>query len=57
VMALWGIAFGITATVTGVLLMSAIEGGFLAEGFFLIVISWVLVLVAVAKIADRIWRH
>lgn len=36
--------------------MSAIVGGFLAEGFFLIVISWVLVLVAVAKIADMLRR-
>jgi hypothetical protein len=56
-MAIWGIAFGIAATLTGMFLMGAIEGGFLAEGFFLIVISWVLLLVAVAKIADRIRRR
>lgn len=55
-MALWGIAFGIAATLTGILLMGAIEGGFLAEGFFLIVISWVMLLAVVAKIADRIGR-
>jgi len=53
VMAIWGIAFGIAATLTGMFLMGAVEGGFLAEGFFLIVISWVLLLVVVAKIATR----
>jgi len=53
-MAIWGIAFGIAATLTGMFLMGAVEGGFLAEGFFLIVISWVMLLVVVAKIATRI---
>lgn len=55
-MAIWGIAFGIAATLTGMFLMGAVEGGFLAEGFFLIVISWVLLLVVVAKTVDRIRR-
>lgn len=54
VMALWGIAFGFAATITGMFVLSAIEGGFLAEGFFLIVISWVLLLVLVAKAAERL---
>lgn len=56
-MAIWGIAFGIAATLTGMFLMGAVEGGFLAEGFFLIVISWVLLLVGVAKIVDRMRRR
>ncbi len=56
-MAIWGIAFGIAATLTGMFLMGAVEGGFLAEGFFLIVISWVLLLVVVAKIANMIGRR
>jgi len=54
VMALWGVAFGFAATITGMFVLSAIEGGFLAEGFFLIVISWVLLLVLVAKAAERL---
>lgn len=52
-MALWGFSFGAAATFTGIFLLGAIEGGFLAEGFFLIVLSWVLLLTAVAKIAER----
>jgi len=51
-MAIWGIAFGIVATASGLFLLSAIEGGFLAEGFFLLVISWVVLLVLVAKVVD-----
>lgn len=49
-MAAWGIVFGALATLTGMFLLEAVEGGFVAEGFFLIVISWVVVLVAVAKL-------
>ncbi len=49
-MAIWGIAFGFLATLTGMLLLGAVEGGFLAEGVFLLVLSWVLVLVLVAKV-------
>ncbi len=51
-MAVWGIAFGIAATITGMFLLSAVQGGFLAEGFFLIVLSWVLLLVLVAKFVN-----
>ena len=55
-MAIWGIAFGIAATLTGTFLLEALEGGFLAEGFFLIVLSWVLLLVFVAKLVERLRR-
>jgi len=51
-MAIWGISFGIAATITGAFVLSAVEGGFLAEGFFLIVILWVVVLVFVAKLVN-----
>ena len=53
-MALWGILFGITATIGGLLFFGAITGGFVAEGFFLIVISWVLVLLLFAKLVAAI---
>jgi len=53
-MALWGILFGIAATIGGVLLLGAIQGGFIAEGFFLIVISWVLILLLFAKLVAAI---
>jgi hypothetical protein len=49
-MAIWGIAFGFLATLSGILLLGAVEGGFMAEGVFLLVLSWVLVLVLVAKV-------
>ena len=49
-MAIWGIAFGFLATLSGMLLLGAVEGGFLAEGFFLLVLSWVIMLVLVAKV-------
>ncbi|MGQ9587942.1 MAG: hypothetical protein ACUVT7_06135 [Thermoplasmata archaeon] len=52
--AIWGVGFGIVATVTGLLLLSAVTGGFLAEGFFLLVIFWVLLMVMLAKIVSRI---
>ncbi len=48
-MAIWGIAFGAVAIVTGMFLLSAVEGGFLAEGFFLIVLSWVILFFLVAR--------
>jgi len=56
-MALWGIAFGVVATLSGMFLLSAVEGGFLAEGFFLIVLSWVFVLVGIAKLSGWIRRR
>ena len=55
-MAIWGVAFGAVAVVTGIFLLSAVEGGFLAEGFFLIVLSWVMLFFLVAKLIDRLAR-
>ena len=55
-MAVWGVAFAVIATLTGWFLLSAVEGGFLAEGFFLIVLSWVVVFFMVAKLVDRLTR-
>jgi hypothetical protein len=49
-LAIWGIAFGFLATLSGMFLLGAVDGGFLAEGVFLLVLSWVLVLVLVAKV-------
>lgn len=51
-MAIWGIAFGVFATSSGLFVLTAIEGGFLAEGFFLLVISWVVFFVAIAKVVE-----
>jgi len=51
-MAIWGVAFGAVAMVTGMFLLGAVEGGFLAEGFFLIVLSWVIVFFFVAKLVN-----
>jgi len=56
-MAIWGIAFGIFAIVTGTLLLSAVNGGFLAEGFFLIVLSWVFFFVVVAMFVSWVERR
>ena len=56
-MAIWGVAFAIVATLTGMFLLEAVEGGFLAEGFFLIVLSWVILFFLVAKVADRLVRR
>lgn len=53
-MAIWGIAFGVAATITGMFVLSAVQGGFLAEGFFLIVLLWVLFLVLIAKVVSLI---
>jgi uncharacterized membrane protein YfcA len=55
-MAVWGIAFAVIATLTGWFLLSAVEGGFLAEGFFLIVLSWVVLFFLVARLVDRLTR-
>ncbi|OGS56592.1 MAG: hypothetical protein A3K60_02120 [Euryarchaeota archaeon RBG_19FT_COMBO_56_21] len=51
-MAVWGVAFGIAATVTGMFVLAAIPSGFLAEGFFLLVMGWVLLLVGTAKLVS-----
>jgi hypothetical protein len=53
-MAIWGVTFGIVATLTGMFVLKAAEGGYLAETFFLIVIGWVLALVAVAKVTSKL---
>lgn len=53
-MAVWGIAFGIAATLTGMFFLAAVQGGFLAEGFFLVVLAWVLLLVLVAKLVTKL---
>ena len=55
-MAIWGIAFGAVATVTGTFLLEAVRGGFLAEGFFLIVLSWVILFLLVAKLVNWLTR-
>lgn len=57
VAALWGLAFGVAATLTGMFVLSAVQGGFVAEGFFLVVLFWVLLLVGVAKLAERMRRR
>ncbi|MEW5747638.1 MAG: hypothetical protein AB1793_02460 [Candidatus Thermoplasmatota archaeon] len=54
--AIWGAVFGVLATLTGMFLLEAVEGGFVAEGFFLIVVSWVVVLVLVAKLFQAVSR-
>jgi hypothetical protein len=51
-MAIWGVVFGIIATLTGTILLEAVRGGFLAEGFFLIVLSWVVLVLLVAKFVN-----
>jgi hypothetical protein len=55
-MAVWGIAFGVAATLTGMFVLAAIDGGFLAEGFFLLVLFWVLLFVLVAKLVSKLGR-
>lgn len=57
VAAIWGLAFGVAATLTGMFVLSAIQGGFLAEGFFLVVLFWVIILVGVAKLTERMRRR
>ena len=56
-MAIWGVAFGVIATVTGTFLLGAVRGGFLAEGFFLIVLSWVILFLFVAKLVNWLTRE
>lgn len=55
-MAAWGIVFGALATLSGMFLLEAVDGGFVAEGFFLIVLSWVVALVVVAKLFQVVGR-
>jgi len=55
-MVIWGVAFGIVATASGIFILGALEGGFVAEGFFLLVISWVFFFVLVSMIVQRLRR-
>lgn len=55
--AIWGVAFGTMATLTGMFLLRAVEGGFMAEGFFLIVLSWIVFFVILARIAVWLRRR
>lgn len=55
-MAIWGVVFGFMATVTGMFLLAAVEGGFLAEGFFLLVLSWIFFFVAISRLVLRLRR-
>jgi|GEM_PF-1802479 len=52
-MVIWGVAFGVAATLSGMFVLRALQGGFLAEGFFLLVISWIVYIVIIARIV--IW--
>ena len=56
-MVVWGVVFGILATISGMILLTAVEGGFLAEGFFLLVVSWVVVFAAVARLIQWLKRE
>ena len=55
-MVIWGFAFGVVATLSGIFILGALEGGFFAEGFFLLVISWVFFFVLVSMIVQRLRR-
>ena len=46
-MAAWGIVFGVLATLTGVFLLEAVEGGCVAGGWVLGVVCWAVGLVRV----------
>jgi len=58
---LWSLAFAVLAIISGLFLLSAVESdreegqhGYFAEGFFLVLVLWVVVLVGVAKLATRL---
>jgi uncharacterized membrane protein YhaH (DUF805 family) len=53
-MVVWGVAFGIVATLSGIFILSALEGGFVAEGFFLLVISWIFFFVLISMVVKRL---
>lgn len=54
--AIWGICFGILATLTGMLLLGAAEGGVYVESFFLMVLAWIVVPVMFALLLRRLSR-
>jgi len=53
-MTIWGVAFGAAATISGLFTLRALQGGILAEGFFLLVVSWIFYIVLIARIVRRI---
>ena len=53
-MVIWGVAFGIVATLSGMFILSALDGGFVAEGFFLLVVSWIFFFVLISRIVQRL---
>lgn len=53
-MVIWGVAFGVAATLSGMFILSALDGGFVAEGFFLLVISWIFYIALIARILTRL---
>jgi hypothetical protein len=52
----WGVSFAVVAILSGMFLLEAVDGGFLAEGFFLLTLFWVLIMVGIAKLVDRVRR-
>lgn len=56
-MAAWGIAFGILAIMSGVILLGAAQEGFFAEGFFLIVLSWIVFPILIALMISKFRRR
>ena len=55
--ATWAVVFGVAATLTGMFLLRAVRGGFLAEGFFLIVVSWIVFPILVARLIARLGKR
>ena len=53
-MAVLGTVFAVFATLSGMFLLAAVEGGFLAEGFFLLVLSWVFLVVFLTQLSRRV---
>ena len=56
-MALFGVVFAVVATLSGMFLLAAVEGGILAEGFFLLVLSWVFMVVFLAQLSRWVRRR
>ncbi len=53
-MAAWGILFGIVAIGAGLLLFGSVTKGFVGEGAFLIITSWVVMFVLFAKFVTAV---
>ena len=56
-MAAFGMVFAVLATLSGMFLLAAVDGGFLAEGFFLLVLSWVFMVVFVTQVSRWVRRR